>query len=163
MSAFAGPGFTVSCVSRPLPITVLATLAVLNGLGVALLAALASMGSGVVWSPQGVGPNRIALADVFGALRGHTVWLLACFAVLLVVLGVGLFRLRAWARWGVVVAMGVAALGTLVAIVWAVRQREWGVVAAGLVKVTVEVGLCYYLLHPARSAFVGAASTQTAR
>lgn len=147
--------------SRPLPITVLAVLAVFNGLSFMLLAALASMGSGVVWTPQGVGPNRVALADLFGALRGYTAWLLACLGALAVVLGIGLFRLRPWARWAVVVVMAVPAFATMVAIIWAVRQREWAVVAAGLVKVTVEVGLCYYLLYPARAVFVGAASRPT--
>lgn len=130
-------------------------MAALNGTCAWVVAALAWAGSKAVWEPQGLGPNRLALADLVGPFRDYTAWFLASIGLLLVVVGVGLFLLKPWARRVTIAAVGGSALSTLVVMVWALRLAHWDVVAAGLGKCSLEIALCYYMVRHARDAFAG--------
>lgn len=60
---------------KPLPVTVISVLAVVNGGVTCLLGLLTLLGSRVLFTPAGYGPNRIAIAQVFGPFSGQAGWI----------------------------------------------------------------------------------------
>ncbi len=53
---------------KPVPIIVLSVLAMLNGGVTSVLGVLTLLGSKLLFTPSGYGPNRIAISQVFGAV-----------------------------------------------------------------------------------------------
>jgi hypothetical protein len=140
--------------TKPLPILVLSVLAALNG-GVAFgLGMMTILGSKMLFTPSGYGPNRIAISQLFGPFADQTGWILLALGALFIVGGYGLFTLREWARLAVFWGFAVLAASTLVAVGWGVLQGQMGVAVGGLLKIVVEVSLCWYLATPSvRSSF----------
>ena len=126
----------------------------LNG-GVALvLGVMTLLGSRVLFTPGGHGPDRIAISQLFGPFAGQTAWIVLALGVVFVLVGCGLFTLREWARLTVLWVFALVAGATLLAVGWGVYNGEFGVVVTGLLKAAVEVALCLYLITPGvRSAF----------
>lgn len=129
-------------------------LAMLNG-GVALvLGVMTLLGSRMLFTPRGHGPNRIAISQLFGPLAGQTAWIVLALGVVFVRVGCGLFTLREWARMTVLCVFALVAVATLLAVGWGVYNGEFGVVVTGILKAAVEVALCLYLIAPGvRGAF----------
>ncbi len=139
---------------KPVPIIVLSVLAMLNGGVTSVLGVLTLLGSKLLFTPSGYGPNRIAISQVFGPFADQTGWILLVLGVLFVLVGYGLFTLQEWARLTVFWVFAIVAVATFVAVVWGVYHGELGVVVSGLLKVTVEAALCWYLnARSVRSAF----------
>jgi len=139
---------------KPIPIIVLSVLAMLNGGVIFVLGILTLLGSKMLFTPSGYGPNRIAISQILGSFADQTGWIFLVLGVLFVLFGYGLFTLREWARLTVFWVFAVVAGATFVAVVWGVYHGELGVVVSGLLKITVEVALCWYLnARSVRSAF----------
>lgn len=139
---------------KPISIIVFAVMAMLNG-GVAfVLGIMTLLGSKMLFTPSGYGPNRIAISQLFGSFADQTGWVLLVLGVLFVLGGYGLFTLQEWARLIMFWVFAVIAVLTLVAIGWGVFHGQLGVVVGGLLKIAVESALCWYLITPSvRSAF----------
>lgn len=140
--------------NKPIPIIIFSVLAILNG-GVAfLLGIITLLGNKFVFTPSGYGPNRIAISELFGPLADQTGWILLIIGVLFILAGYGLFAFQEWARLSVFWAFAVLAGATLIAVGWGVFHGQFGVVIGGLLKIAVEVALCWYLTTAnVRSAF----------
>jgi len=145
---------TLIRMKRPAPIVILSILTMLNG-GVALvLGVMTFLGSRVLFTPRGHGPNRIAISQLFGPFAGQTAWIVLALGVVFVLVGYGLFTLREWARLTVLWVFALVAAATLLAVGWGVYNGEFGVVVTGILKAAVEVALCLYLSAPGvRNAF----------
>ncbi len=141
---------------KPIPVIVLSVLAMLNG-GVAfVLGVMTLLGSDVLLTPSGYGPNRIAISQLFGPFAARTGWIVLVLGVLFVLGGYGLFTLREWARLTVFWVFAVLAVLTLVAVGWGVFHGQLGVVVGGLLKIAAESALCWYVSTPSvKAAFSG--------
>ena len=133
---------------KPIPVAVLAVLAVLNGCLTLVLGVMTLLGSRLLFTPGGYGPNRIAIAELLGPLSGQTGWVMLALGVAFILVGRGLFTLREWARQTLLWVFAVVAGATLVAVVWGVYHGEVGVVLSGLLKAGAETVLCLYLVTP---------------
>src|SRR5687767_6614551 len=123
---------------KPVPIIALSVLAMLNG-GVAfVLGIMTLLGSKMLFTPSGYGPNRIAVSQLFGPFADQTGWILLVLGVLFVLVSYGLYTLQEWARLTVFWVSAVLAVLTLVAVGWGVFHSQWGVVVGGLLKIAVE-------------------------
>lgn len=131
---------------RSLPLTILGTLGVLNGIATIGLGVATAAGLRWVYEVHGVGPGRVPLASVFGSLAPHAGWILLGLGALLVVLGAGILAGRPWARWATVTICAVAALATVMELGTAAQARELGVMVFGGLKLALYVGLGAYLL-----------------
>lgn len=141
---------------KPVPIIVLSVLAMLNGSVTFVLGILTLLGSKMLFTPSGYGPNRIAISQIFGPFANQTGWILLVLGVLFALVSYGLFTLQEWARLSVFWVFAVVAGATFLAVVWGIYHGEWGVVVSGLLKITVEAALCLYLnARSVRSAFSG--------
>jgi hypothetical protein len=109
-------------------------------LGVATLA-----GSRVLFTVLGAGTERVAPATLLGPWAPHAGWVLVSLSLGAAAVGVGLLRLRPWARRALVVVAALAALATAVAVAWGIAHRDWGVVASGALKVALYLALATYL------------------
>lgn len=129
---------------RPTGVTVLAILSFI-GAGLTVLAALAFMMSGAALSQMtGGGPGAAMLAGL-GAIGG--VFILG-FAVLYVVVGIGLWMLRNWGRLLMMILAGVGlvfgAIGLLTALMhFRMMGLVWNVVVCA-----VDLLIITYLLKP---------------
>lgn len=141
---------------KPIPIIVLSVLAMLNG-GVAfVLGVMTLLGSRVLFTPGGYGPNRIAVSQLFGPFAAQTGLIVLVLGVLFVLGGYGLFTLQGWARLTVFWVFAILAALTLVAVGWGVFHGQLGVVVGGLLKIAVESALCWYVSTPGvKAAFSG--------
>ena len=126
----------------------------LNGGVTFVLGLLTLLGSRMLFTPSGYGPNRIAISQLFGPFAGQTGWIVLALGVVFVLVGYGLFTLREWARLTVFGVFALVAAATLVAVGWGLYRGELGVVVSGLLKAAFETALCLYLSAPGvRSAF----------
>lgn len=140
--------------NKPVPLIILSILALLNGVAAFVLGIITLLGNQFVFTPGGYGPNRIAISQLFGPLADQTGWILFVIGVLFILVGYGLFTLQEWARLSVFWAFALLAGATMIAVGWAVIHAQFGVVIGGLIKITVEVALCWYLTTAnVRSAF----------
>jgi hypothetical protein len=153
----------VTALKRPLVITVLAGLGLLNGLATAALGVATIAGSRLVYAPLGYGPNRVPLASLLGPLSGEAGWILLALGLALFLLGVGLLRVRPWARLALLAVTATAALATSAAVIWGIVNGEWGVAGSGLLKLALYVGLGWYLTKAAVRAAFGRAPVVSAR
>lgn len=133
---------------KPVPIVILSTFAMLNGGAAVVLGIATLLGSKVLFTPSGHGPNRIAMSQIFGPFAEQTGWIFIALGVLFILTGYGLFTLKGWARRALFWVSAIVAVLTLGAVVWGVFHGEWGVVVSGLLKVAAESGLCWYLSRP---------------
>lgn len=140
--------------NKPIPIIVFAVMAMLNGGVTLVLGIMTLLGSKLLFTPGGYGPNRVAISQLFGSFADQTGWILVVLGVLFVLVGYGLFTLREWARLTMFWVFAVIAVLTLVAVGWGVLHGQSGVVVSGLLKIAVESALCWYLITPGvRNAF----------
>ncbi len=141
---------------KPAPIVILSVLAVLNGVVTFALGAVTLLGSRLLFTPSGYGPNRVAIAKLLGPFSGQVGWVMLALGVVFVLIGYGLFALREWARLTLFWVFAVVAGATLVAVGWGVYHGELGVILSGLLKAGVDAALCLYLAAPGvRGAFRG--------
>jgi hypothetical protein len=132
-------------VEKPIPIIVLSVMGVMNGVGAIALGAMTLLGSDAVFTPSGYGPNRIAIAQLFGPFANQAGWILLGAGALIASVSYGLFTLREWARLTLFWVLAVSAALTVVAVAWGIYEGHLGVGAAGLLKIAVESALCWYL------------------
>ena len=130
---------------KPLPIIIFSILAMINGLAAFVLGVITLFGSKLLFTADGIGPNRIAISDLFGPFAPQTGWIVLAIGLLFVVVGYGLFTFRKLARLAVFYAFALLAGATVIAVGWGVYQGEWGVVVGGILKIAVEVAVCLYL------------------
>ena len=139
---------------RPKVLTVLAILGMVNGLVAIGLGLSALFGNRFLFEPDGVGPNRVAIASLFGPLSEYAGWIMIVLGTAVCLAGYGLFALNPWGRRVVFAALSLLFVATSVAVGWGVWQREAGVVIFGLLKLGVIGLVCWYLQTPAvRSTF----------
>src|SRR4051794_29695758 len=139
---------------KPVPIIVFSVMAMLNGGAAFVFGAMTLFGSRVLFTPGGYGPNRIAIAQLFGPFAGQAGWIVLALGALFVLGGYGLFTLQEWARLVVFWVFAILAGATLMAVGWGIYRGQLGVVVGGLLKIAVEVALCLYLAAPSvRGAF----------
>ncbi len=131
--------------SKPIPIIILSFMAMLNGSAALVLGIVTLRGNKILFTPDGYGPNRIAVSELFGPLADQTGWIVLVIGVFFVLIGYGLFTMQKWARLTVIWASAVLAGLTFFAVGWGVLNSEWGVIAGGLLKIAVEAILCWYL------------------
>jgi hypothetical protein len=130
---------------KPILIIVLSVIGMMNGVGTIALGAMTLLGSEAVFTPSGYGPNRIAIAQLFGPFANHAGWILLGAGVLIASVSYGLFILREWARLTLFWVLAVIAALTVVAVAWGIYEGHLGVGVAGLLKIAVESALCWYL------------------
>ena len=117
----------------------------MNGLGVIALGAMTLLGSEAVFTPGGYGPNRTAIAQLFGPFANQAGWILLGAGALFASISYGMFTLREWARLTLFWGLAMSATFTVVAVAWGIYEGHWDVAAAGLLKMAVESALCWYL------------------
>ena len=133
---------------RPLGVSVLSALAVMNGLGALALGVVTLGGSQVLYQVSGIGPNRVAMAFLLGPLSPYAGWVAVTLALLFFGLAYALFGLRTWALHTVLAILGLSTIGLLAALGWALAHQEWGTAVAALPKIALVVGLGVYLASP---------------
>jgi hypothetical protein len=139
---------------KPIPLVVLSVMAMLNGSVAFALGVVTLLGSRVLFTPSGYGPNRIAISQLLGPFADRTGWVVLLLGVLFVLGGYGLLTLQEWARLTVFWVFAMLAVLTLIAVGWGVIRGQFAVVVGGIVKITAESALCWYLSRPSvRSAF----------
>ena len=130
---------------RPLGITLLAIGAVLNGILMLAVGVWTLMGSNFLFTPSGYGPNRIAIATLLGPLATYAGWVFLCLGVMVGLIGLGLFALKAWARFILLAVLVVVSVLTVVEIGSGLKQSYWGVVLVGLLKLAIYAVVLWYL------------------
>lgn len=63
-----------------------------------VLGVMTLLGSKILFTPGGYGPNRIAVSKLFGPFADQTGWMMLVLGVGFVLVGYGLFTLLEWAR-----------------------------------------------------------------
>ena len=139
---------------KPVPVVILSILAMLNGSVAFVLGVMTLLGSKMLFTASGYGPNRVAISQIFGPFADQTGWIVLVLGVLFILGGYGLFNLQEWARLTVFWVFATLAALTLVAVGWGVFHGQSGVVVGGLLKIAVETALCWYLsIMSVRNAF----------
>ena len=139
---------------RPLPVTVLAGLSLLNAVvaGAAGVATLA--GWRALFEPGGLGPNRIAPASLLGPLAPAAGPVLLGLAAAFAAVGHGLLILSPWVRVALSIVFALLGASTLAATAWGLSHGEPGVIVGGLLKAAAMGVLVWYLNTPtARAVF----------
>jgi hypothetical protein len=130
---------------RPLGITLLAIGAMLNGSLMLAVGVGTLMGSKFLFTPSGYGPNRIAIATLLGPLASYAGWVFLGLGVIVGVIGLGLFALKAWARFILLAVLIVVSVLTVVEIGSGLQRSYWGVVIVGLLKLAIYAVVLWYL------------------
>jgi uncharacterized membrane protein (DUF2068 family) len=130
--------------ARPTGVTVLAILSFI-GAGLTVLVALAFMMGGAALSQMtGGGPGAAMFAGL-GAIGG--VFIL-CFAVLYVVVGIGLWMLRNWGRLLMMILAGVGLVFGAIGLLTALMHFRMMGLAWNVVVCAVDLLIITYLLKP---------------
>jgi hypothetical protein len=103
------------------------------------------MGSRFLFTPSGYGPDRIAIATLLGPLAPHAGWFFLVLGVMVGLIGLGLFALKAWARFILLAVLVIVSLLTVVEIALGFQHSYWGVVLAGLLKLALYAVVIWYL------------------
>lgn len=122
----------------------LALGAMLNGILMFAVGVWTLMGSKLLFTPSGYGPDRIAIASLLGPLASHAGWFFLGLAVVVGLIGLGLFALKAWARFILLAILVAISILTVVEIGLGVTRGYWGVVALGLLKLAIYGSLIWY-------------------
>jgi len=130
---------------RPIAITLLAIGSMVNGIVMIVLGVWTLMGSRFLFTPSGYGPDRIAIATLLGPLSPYAGWVFVGLGVMVVLLGLGLFALKAWARFILLAVLIIVSLLTVVEIALGFQHRYWGVVIAGLLKLALYAAAIGYM------------------
>lgn len=130
---------------KPFPIIIFSVLAMFNGLAAFLLGVITLWGNKLLFTANGYGPNRIAISELFVVFAPQTGWIMLAIGTIFVSVGYGLFTFRNLVRLAVFYAFALLALSTIIAVGWGIYQGEWGVVVGGILKIAVEVAVCFYL------------------
>ena len=130
---------------RPLGITLLAIGSMLNGILMLAMGVWTLMGSNFLFIPSGYGPNRIAIATLFGPLASYAGWVFLGLGVIVGLIGLGLFALKAWARFILLAVLVVVSVLTVVEIGSGLKRSYWGVVLVGLLKLAIYAVVLWYL------------------
>jgi len=133
---------------KPIPIIVLSAMGALNGVGSIAFGVITLLGSDVAFTSGGYGPNRIAIAQLFGPFANYTGWILLGVGVAIASISYGLFALQERARLILFWALAALATLTVIPIGWGVYGAHLDVVAAGILKIAVESAFCWYLNTP---------------
>jgi hypothetical protein len=142
---------------RPLGITLLAVGSMLNGILMLAVGVWTLMGSNFLFTPSGYGPNRIAIATLFGPLASYAGWVFLGLGVIVGLIGLGLFALKAWARFILLAVLVVVSVLTVVEIGSGLKRSYWGVVLVGLLKLAIYAVVLWYLnRHAVRRKFSSA-------
>lgn len=108
--------------------------------------------------PIKVRPKQVSAQDVRRSVRTVAAGL-AAFSLLTlnlpgVVVGAGLFRMRAWARRAALALLGILSLGALGGMIWASVASAWAFAACGAVAVGLAAAAAAVLLRrPVRASF----------
>jgi hypothetical protein len=139
---------------RPLGITLLALLTAINGLATSALGIATLMGNQLIYTQVGYGPNRVPPASLLGPFADYASWALLFIGLSAGTVSYGLVTRRPWARLSILALLAVIGLLTIIALGWGAWHGQWGVVAAGVVKLALYLALGWYLRLPAvRKAF----------
>jgi hypothetical protein len=130
---------------KPVPIIIFSVLAMMNGLAAFVLGVITLLGSKLLFTADGYGPNRIAIADLFGVFAPQTGWIMLAIGMVFISVGYGLLAFKNLARLAVFYAFALLATATAIAVSWGIYQGEWGVVVGGVLKIAVEIAVCVYL------------------
>jgi hypothetical protein len=130
---------------KPVPIILFSILAMMNGLAAFVLGVITLLGSKLLFTADGYGPNRIAISDLFGVFAPQTGWIMFAIGLVFISVGYGLFTFKNLARLAVFYAFALLATATVIAVSWGIYQGEWGVVVGGILKIAVEIAVCVYL------------------
>jgi hypothetical protein len=130
---------------KPVPIIIFSVLAMMNGLAAFVLGVITLLGSKLLFTADGYGPNRIAISELFGVFAPQTGWIMLAFGLVFISVGYGLFTFKNLARLAVFYAFALLAAATVIAVSWGIYQGEWGVVIGGILKIAVEIAVCVYL------------------
>jgi hypothetical protein len=140
--------------TRPPFVTVLGGMCLVNAVAAAGVGLATLAGARLLYAPLGAGTGRVAPAALLGPLASYAGWVLVALGAGAAWMGVGLLRLRAWARRLLLGISLLAAAATLAAVGWGLAHAAWDVVVSGAVKVALYAALALYLRRPAvRAAF----------
>ena len=103
------------------------------------------MGSNFLFTPSGYGPNRIAIATLLGPFAPYAGWGLLCLGVIVGLIGLGLFALKAWARFILLAVLVVVSVLTVVEIWSGLKHSYWGLVLVGILKLAIYAVVVWYL------------------
>jgi hypothetical protein len=139
---------------RPLGVTILAVLSFIGAAFEAVLFILAIAAPGTLrslilaLSPQGSGPDK--LLDLGSLLPAY----FGAIAIVIGLLGYGMWTLRNWARLITIVIAALSLVGTIVSLVQIGSELDSSTILLGLVRVGVCVLILWYLTRPGiRSTF----------
>jgi hypothetical protein len=124
--------------NRPTGVTVIAVLCFIGACGLTLLACLFLIGGGL--AARFMPPDAGIAGGVAAAVGGIGAIFFLCFAALYVAVGVGLLKLKEWAR---ITAIVLAGLSLLLGLLGLVHFHPFA-----LVRLAIAGGILWYLLQP---------------
>jgi hypothetical protein len=137
-----------------LALKLLGGLCLLNAVVIGAVGVATLMGNRLIFEAGGIGPDRIAVASLFGPFANHAGWILLVISLGAGILGAGFLRGRDWARLTLMGLVVIAVMAAVAAMIWAGRHGEWATVAWGGVKVALYVCvLCILRARRLRSLF----------
>jgi hypothetical protein len=127
-------------------------LQIVGGLAAFWLAALALQGNPLI--DRYIRMNPVALGLLVGIDRLLGV-LLVVVGVIALVIGVGLWRLRNWARLIMMTLLILQFLGSAIGTIWAGAHRQTAVLEAAAIRMALDVAVIWYFSRPrVRDAFL---------
>ncbi len=132
---------------RPIGVTILAVLEFISAglvllLGLLLtvgLSALGAMGRG------GEGGSILGVLAALGAAAGVFVMILA---IIPLAIGIGLWKLKNWARIVVIVFAGLGALGNIVRVIWGLSSGDMVSTVGGIIGLGIQGLILWYMFQP---------------
>lgn len=121
----------------------------LNALIISVAAVLAFRRHDLIYRPAGLGPQRVAIADLFHPFQNFTGFFLIGIAAAVAAVGIGMILRQAWTRFVLLITLSAAVAGTLFAVAWGVSNAESGVVWGGVVKLAIYTAGLVLLTRPA--------------
>ena len=147
---------------RPIAVTVLAGLAVLNALAAGAAGVATLAGWSAVFEPGGLGPNRIAPAALLGPLAPAAGFVLLGLSGAFAAIAYGLIALAPWVRVALSVVFGSLGAVTVMATAWGIAHGEPGVIVGGLLKLAAIGAVVWYLNSSGvRAVFAGSRARAT--
>ncbi len=132
---------------RPIGVTILAVLEFIGAgflilLGLLLLVGMSMLGS------MGRGGEGGAFLGVLGALGAMAGVVVIVFAALPLAIGIGLWKLKNWARILVIIFAALGAAGNTVRVIWGLSSGDIVNAVGGIIGLGIQGLILWYMFQP---------------
>ena len=132
---------------RPIGVTILAILEFIGAgflilVGLLLLVGMSMLGA---MGRGGEGASMMGILGALGAAAGVVVIILALIPL---AIGIGLWKLRNWARILVIIFAGLGALGNTVRVIWGLGSGDMLNTVGGIIGLGIQALILWYMFQP---------------